>query len=135
MLYYNYVFDDYRYYYTYYITLSGQVKSLRGGTMNNQGEPGGPGEVFGQGERLVDARTIARLTGIPLQTIWRACREGTLPHFRLARTVRFDPVEVLNHLRRDAVGSEHSVPFFEQDNGDGPDPDQRVNDIEWWSQS
>lgn len=83
---------------------------------------------------LVDARTISRLTNLPLQTIWRACRDGSLPHYRLARTIRFDPVEVLRHIRKDVSGGVAlSAPDI--DNSEEIDPGFRIDDVEWWSES
>lgn len=51
-----------------------------------------------QYEHLVDAKTMAEITNIPVSTIWRGCREGTLPHYRIGRTVRFNLVEVLRNF-------------------------------------
>lgn len=47
---------------------------------------------------LVDAKKMAEITSIPVSTIWRGCREGSLPHYRFGRTVRFNLVEVLRHF-------------------------------------
>lgn len=49
---------------------------------------------------LVDAKVIARATHLPLSSIWRACREGRLPFYRLGRTIRLDLLEVKEVLRR-----------------------------------
>lgn len=48
---------------------------------------------------LVDAREISRLTGVPLPTIYQACKEGIIPHYRLRKAIRFDPSEVLGAMR------------------------------------
>ena len=59
---------------------------------------------------LIDAKTIARITGLPISSIWRGCREGTIPHYKYGRLVRFDPTEVLTSLRENAmagVGGRH----------------------------
>lgn len=50
--------------------------------------------------QLVDAKEIARLTDYPISSIWRAVREGSLPHYRLGRAIRFDRNEVLAVMRR-----------------------------------
>lgn len=47
---------------------------------------------------LIDAKKMAEITNIPVSTIWRGCREGSLPHYRFGRTVRFNLVEVLKHF-------------------------------------
>lgn len=47
---------------------------------------------------LIDAKRMAEVTSIPISTIWRGCREGSLPHYRFGRTVRFSLVEVLKHF-------------------------------------
>lgn len=86
-------------------------------------------------EPLVDARTIAKLTGMPLQTIWRACRDGILPHYRLARTVRFDPVEVLERIRRDSTVGDCAIPPDREESATDPDPGLRIDDVEWWRDS
>lgn len=65
--------------------------------LKNSGFEGEPAAT--ETEALVDAQTISKKTGMPLQTIWRACRDGSLPHFRLGRSIRFDQAEVLHLLR------------------------------------
>ncbi len=52
---------------------------------------------------LVDAKTMAKITSIPLSSIWRGCREGTIPHYRYGRLVRFNLSEVLTSLRETAM--------------------------------
>lgn len=69
-----------------------------------------PEKVRGESEEnvqracLVDAKEISQLTGIPLSTIYKSCRDGSTPHYRLGRAVRFDPDEVLASMRKDAEG-------------------------------
>lgn len=52
--------------------------------------------------RLVDAKAISEITGLPLSSVWRGTRTGLLPHYRLARTIRFSIPEVLDALKRNA---------------------------------
>jgi len=84
---------------------------------------------------LVDAMEISRITGIPVQTIWRACRDRSIPHYRLARTVRFDPLEVLRHIRCDSATGEPGVPGPDDEFEECPNLDERVSDAEWWRNS
>lgn len=46
-------------------------------------------------ERLVGVKEVAEILGVPRSTIWRACREGTLPHYRHKRAIRLSIQEVL----------------------------------------
>jgi len=94
-----------------------------------------PGQGLEAIKPLVDARTIAKMTGIPLQTIWRACRDGILPHYRLARTVRFDPVEVLEHIRKDSTVGDRTIQSDGQASIAEPDSELHVDDVEWWRNS
>lgn len=64
---------------------------------------------------LVDAATISKITSMPIQTIWRGCRDGVLPHYRLARTIRFDPQEILKLLRKEST---RPPPFELTDDGE-----------------
>jgi len=51
---------------------------------------------------LIDAKEMAKITNIPVSSIWRGCRQGTIPHYRHGRIVRFDPDEVLRAMRESA---------------------------------
>lgn len=51
---------------------------------------------------LVDVKEISRLTGIPISTIYKGCRDGLIPFYRLARCLRLNPDEVLATLRKRA---------------------------------
>jgi len=50
--------------------------------------------------RLVDATVIAEITGLPISTIWRGCRENKIPHYAYGNRYRFDPREVLASLKK-----------------------------------
>lgn len=49
--------------------------------------------------QLIGAKELAKILGIPKSSIWRYCREGTLPHYRLGRLILFDLREVLLSLK------------------------------------
>lgn len=57
---------------------------------------------------LIDAREMAELTRLPISSIWRGCRNGSLPHYRMGRVVRFDVTEVLSSLHKNAMASQGS---------------------------
>ena len=82
--------------------------------------------------QLVDAREIARLTGIPLQTIWRGARDGVLPHFRLARTVRFDPDEILELIRQESTSAAADEAHTAEDCDEPRDSTLLAEENEWW---
>ena len=48
---------------------------------------------------LVTAKELSGVTGIPLQSIWRAARLGRIPAYRLGHLYRFDLYEVLATLK------------------------------------
>lgn len=50
-------------------------------------------------ERLIGVKELAEILGIPRSSIWRACREGFLPHYRYGRLIRFRLQEVLLSLK------------------------------------
>jgi excisionase family DNA binding protein len=55
---------------------------------------------------LIDAREMAELTRLPISSIWRGCRNGSLPHYRLGRVVRFDVSEVLASLHKNTLAGQ-----------------------------
>lgn len=55
--------------------------------------------------KLIDANELSEITGLPVSTIWRGCRENKIPHFRFGKRLRFDPKEVLDTLRVEPVQS------------------------------
>jgi excisionase family DNA binding protein len=67
------------------------------------------GETMENKTVLIDAKQMARLTSLPISSIWRGCRDGSLPHYRLGRVVRFDASEVLSFLRRNTASNNPQV--------------------------
>ncbi len=56
-----------------------------------------------QGERLIDVTEQARPPPGPVDSVYRAVREGWLPHYHLGpRLLRFDPNEVKESIEGDA---------------------------------
>jgi excisionase family DNA binding protein len=45
-------------------------------------------------ERLVDAKAVAELLGVPVSWVREQTRAGAIPHVRLGRYVRFDEAAV-----------------------------------------
>jgi excisionase family DNA binding protein len=53
------------------------------------------------GERLIDAVEQARLLSWSVDSVYRAVREGWLPHYHLGpRLLRFSPAEVREALKQ-----------------------------------
>jgi excisionase family DNA binding protein len=48
---------------------------------------------------LIDAEQLSEILGLSLPSIWRYCREGRLPHYRIGRRVLFDLEEVRAALK------------------------------------
>lgn len=46
-------------------------------------------ERHANGQTLT-ARDVAERYGLTLESVWRHCRDGVLPHARISRTIRFD---------------------------------------------
>ena len=57
---------------------------------------------------LVDAATVAQVTGFHVKTIYFHARQGTIPSFRLGRAVAFDLDEVLKALHRNGNGDNNN---------------------------
>ena len=55
---------------------------------------------------LVDAATVAQVTGFHIKTIYFHARQGTIPSFKLGRAVAFDLNEVLEALHRYGDGND-----------------------------
>ncbi len=53
-----------------------------------------------QAWRLVDAKTISEITGLPVSTVWRASRENKLPYYKYGNRYLYDDREVLAVLKR-----------------------------------
>ena len=49
--------------------------------------------------QLVDAKTLAEITNLPVASVRRLAREGKLPHYKLGRLLRFDVDEVKAALK------------------------------------
>lgn len=49
--------------------------------------------------KLVDAKEIAQQLGLSPSTVYKWCYQSKIPHYRLGRAVRFDPVEIWEWLR------------------------------------
>lgn len=47
------------------------------------------------GNHLVDARELSALLNVPTTWVWRAARQGIIPHRRFGKYMRFDPEHVL----------------------------------------
>jgi excisionase family DNA binding protein len=50
-------------------------------------------------ESLINAEQLSEVLGLSLTAIWRYCREGRLPHYKIGRRVLFDLEEVRAALR------------------------------------
>jgi len=48
--------------------------------------------------RLKTASETAEILNMPIDSLWRGCREGIIPHYRLGRLYRFDISKVLSAL-------------------------------------
>jgi excisionase family DNA binding protein len=76
----------------------GSQEAKMTGNLDNGDRMYGP-SVSGEDGVLVDAQEIARRTGLPISTIYQACKDGLIPHYRLRRAVRFDADEVIASMR------------------------------------
>jgi len=54
---------------------------------------------LGKSEQFVSAEKLSEILGLSLPSIWRYCREGRLPHFRIGRRVLFELEEVKAALK------------------------------------
>lgn len=54
---------------------------------------------MGKSEQFVSAEKLSEILGLSLPSIWRYCREGRLPHFRIGRRVLFELEEVKAALK------------------------------------
>lgn len=62
---------------------------------------------------MVDTRQLSELTGMPAQTIWRACRNGDIPFYRMGRSLRYDAEEILGLIRQDSTEAISDEPSWE----------------------
>ena len=47
---------------------------------------------------LLTSRQIATMLSVSLDTLYDWCKQGALPHMRIDRSFKFDPVEIANWL-------------------------------------
>ncbi len=50
-------------------------------------------------DRILDAEGMAQETGVPASWFLEQARQGTIPHIRAGKYVRFQIAEVLDHLK------------------------------------
>lgn len=50
-------------------------------------------------QKLMKARDLSKHLSIPIQMIYRRTRDGTLPHYRIGRSVRYKVSEVEEALK------------------------------------
>jgi excisionase family DNA binding protein len=59
----------------------------------------------GEVTRLIDAEELAEVLRLPLASVWRLARDGSIPCYRAGRLMRFDLARVLEALeQREALG-------------------------------
>jgi excisionase family DNA binding protein len=51
------------------------------------------------GDKLIDARTLADILKVSVLTVYRKVQEGSIPAYKIGRFLRFDPEEVKAALR------------------------------------
>ena len=61
-------------------------------------------EQLAQAKRLLSVREVAELLGEHDDTIYRRCKRGTMPHYRLGSLLKFEPAQVAKWLREHYVG-------------------------------
>lgn len=49
--------------------------------------------------KLIDARALAEQLAISVKSVYRLTAIGQLPHVRVGRSVRFDPIKVARILK------------------------------------
>jgi excisionase family DNA binding protein len=54
--------------------------------------------------RLLTAQTLAEHLDLPLWRVYELAREGQIPHLRIGRSLRFDPVAVSGWIRQGGTG-------------------------------
>ena len=53
---------------------------------------------------LVTPQEMAAILKVPVSWIYRRTSQGNIPHLKVGHYIRFDPEEVLAHLRSQATG-------------------------------
>ncbi len=54
--------------------------------------------------RLLDVREASAYLNISVRSVWRAVREGGLPHIKLGRLVRIDPDDLDRYVAANRIG-------------------------------
>jgi excisionase family DNA binding protein len=49
---------------------------------------------------LINIHQMASILGLPISWLYRRTCEGTMPHYKLGKYVRFDPEEVLAFIKK-----------------------------------
>ena len=49
---------------------------------------------------LVDGREAARLLGVSRRTLWTLTSNGTVPHVRIGRLVKYSPIDLQAYVER-----------------------------------
>ncbi len=52
-------------------------------------------------KKLLDVKDMAKRLGVNASWLYRRTSEGTIPFIKMGKYVRFDPDEVMAHLRKD----------------------------------
>lgn len=59
---------------------------------------------IGQMKKLLSVQEVAELLGENQFTIYRRCKRGTMPHYRLGSSTKFDPAHLAKWLRERHIG-------------------------------
>jgi excisionase family DNA binding protein len=54
---------------------------------------------------LINIDELSELWGVPKATLYNWVSQGRLPHVKLGRSLRFDPVDIESFPRRSTIGA------------------------------
>lgn len=60
-------------------------------------------EIARRAPNALTVRDLTKFWRVSDQTIYRLAASGTIPHFRLAGSIRFDPKEIANWIRKRSI--------------------------------